>query len=236
MKKILWFIAIIAAFALGWILRPSEKSIPLEEPRILGELTDLARLTGTDYSFQKVIEETCGVYILKFDPTNPAHQTIHGAITEASEEARIELSQENSPIREKRRINEASRFFEDALLTRLDAHPELRCGIPKTAAGKEQRSGYPDLRIEHLASGTVAYLDPKLFEGTSVKSTFRTFYYEPSDQIKVSEDALHFLVGFPHDGRSREWTFGPAEIVDLSKLEVNLKTEFSASNRDLYKK
>jgi len=235
-KFALGFISIIAAFGLGWLLKPVDKIAPPKPGRIVGELTDLARLTGTDYSFQKVIEETCEVYLLEYDPGNPAHRAIRAAIVEASEIVRRELSKKGSALREKRRVNEASRFFEDALLAEIDGRAALSCRIPRNSEGKEQRSGYPDLRIEHLESGTVAYLDPKLFEEGSRDSSFRTFYYEPSKRIKVNEDALHFLVGFPHDGKSQEWTFGTPDIVDLSKLTVNLKTEFSASNRELYRK
>ena len=97
------------------------------------------------------------------------------------------------------------------------------------------RSGYPDLRIEHSASNTVAYLDPKLFEDSSRSSSLRTFYYEPKTTTsKIQEDAIHYLLGFSHDGQDGAWAFGDWELVDLSQLEVRLKTEFQASNRDLY--
>lgn len=146
------------------------------------------------------------------------------------------MSQTDSPARLKRRINEVSALFEDALLNEISAHPDFTCDFPKTKDGKTQRSGYPDLRVEHLPTKTVAYLDPKLFEAKSISSSFRTFYYEPSpDRTKVTEDALHLLIGFPHDGQTRAWTFTAPKLVDLSKLEVTLKAEFSASNRVLYK-
>ena len=133
------------------------------------------------------------------------------------------------------RINEASRFFEDRLLELINAHPDFSCTIPKTTEGKEQRSGYPDLRIQHLPSKTIAYLDPKLYEQKSHDSSFRTFYYEPTDRTsKITEDALHFLLGFAHDGETRAWTFTSWNLVDLSSLELTLKAEFHASNRDVY--
>jgi hypothetical protein len=146
------------------------------------------------------------------------------------------MSRPDSPARAKRRINEVSALFENALRIEIDEHPDFTCSFPKTKEGELQRSGYPDLRVEHLPSKTVVYLDPKLFEETSIKSSFRTFYYEPShENSKVTEDALHLLIGFPHDGRTREWTFGKPRLVDLSDLTVTLKTEFSASNRELYR-
>jgi len=230
----LWLFGGFSLFALGMNLGVSLKKSTGKNHENPSDLQMLANLTGSNYSFAEVIKQNSGVLVLPYEPANEAHLAIHSAVTHASESVRKELSQVNSPIRTKRRINEASRFFEDALLTQLDSLPNFSCQIPKTSEGKEQRSGYPDLRVEHLPSGTVAYLDPKLFEETSIKSSFRTFYFEPSKQIKVTEDALHLLVGFPHDGRAREWTFATAELVDLADLQVNLKAEFSASNRDLY--
>ena len=96
-------------------------------------------------------------------------------------------------------------------------------------------SGNPDLRVEHLPTQTVAYLDPKLFQRNSQQSSLRTFYYEAtSESSKVTEDALHLLLGFPHDGSNGQWKFGKAQLVDLSGLNLKLEVEFSASNKDLY--
>ena len=111
----------------------------------------------------------------------------------------------------------------------------LVCEIPKTKEGHEQRSGYPDLKITDLASGEIFYLDPKLMERGSEKSSFRTFYFEPKDgTLKITEDATHLLVGIEHDGKAGEWTFLGWRLVDLSQLKVRLKAEFQAANRDLY--
>jgi hypothetical protein len=112
----------------------------------------------------------------------------------------------------------------------------LCCDIPPTRDGASQRSGYPDLRITDEPTGTVFYLDPKLVERTAWKSTLRTFYFAPkSSTLKITDDAVHLLLGIEHDGRDGQWTFGPWKIVDLSTLRVRLKAEFQASNKDLYR-
>ena len=145
------------------------------------------------------------------------------------------MNESDSPIKRLRRINEASASFEEVLLAIIDADPNFSCSIPRTSEGKEQRSGYPDLRIEHLPSKTVAYLDPKLYEQKNRTSSLRTFYYEPKKRSsKVQENAHHFLLGFSHDGNDGNWQFLDWELVDLSKLQVRLKAEFQASNRELY--
>lgn len=196
---------------------------------------DLPQLTGKDILFSALIEETRGVTIIPFDAKSAIHQSILEIILRAAEECRTEFSGTNSPLRAVSRINEASRYFEDRLCQKIDASPDFSCGIPLTSSGKQQRSGYPDLRVEHLPSGTVAYLDPKLFAQKSINSTFRTFYYEPtSDSGKITENALHLLLGFPHDSKTRAWTFGDPHLIDLSGLQVMLKAEFHASNKELY--
>ncbi len=67
-------------------------------------------------------------------------------------------------------------------------------------------------------------------------SSLRTFYYEPrGGTSKVHEDAVHLLAGFRHNGESgRKFRLDAWELVDLSKLLVQLKAEFQASNREVY--
>lgn len=200
----------------------------------------LAQDLGTrKFPFVDVVQASCGKKVLAVDATNPSHQDILNTIAEATQATITEFNRANSPVRKLRRINEASRFFEDLLLKKIDAHPTLRCSIPINNQGKRQRSGYPDLHIIHTSpngSQTHAYLDPKLFEKKSAASSLRTFYYEPRSRTnKIQHDALHLLLGISHDGNDGAWTFNGWHLCDLSKFEVRLKAEFQASNRDLYR-
>ena len=201
---------------------------------------DLVRLLLTQdlgartFAFRDVVSASTGREILPATET-PGIEAIRTAIREAAAECLMMFNAPDSPLRGLARINEASRYFEDALRALIDAHEGLTCAIPRTREDKEQRSGYPDLRIEHTASGTAAYLDPKLFEETSRNSSFRTFYYAPKTRSsKIRENACHFLLGIAHNGQDGNWTFRSGELVDLSQLQVRLKAEFQASNRDLY--
>ena len=191
-------------------------------------------LSDRRFSFATIAEACSGKMVLPLDDSE-AHQRVTAAIREALVATLAEMNKEDAPVRKLRRINEASRFFEDGLLARIDAMPGLSCGIPMTRSGDHQRSGYPDLRIVDEASGTVFYLDPKLVERNSAASTFRTFYFEPKDEtLKITDDAVHLLVGIEHDGQTRRWTFTGWRLVDLSTLQVRLKAEFQASNKELY--
>lgn len=189
------------------------------------------------FSFPTVVEGVSGASVLPFDTQSPAGAIILEAIQSGAEHARGVHSAEASPIRSLRRINEGSRFFEETLREHIDSHPDLFCTVPLTTEGAPQRAGYPDLRIEHVESGTVAYLDPKLYEDKSRGSTLRSFYYKlGSGPSKVTENAHHLLLGFVHDGLDGAWSFTGWELLDLAHLNVKLKAEFQASNRDLYTK
>jgi hypothetical protein len=195
------------------------------------------KLEQRTFAFSDVVRASSGKNVIALDPANAAHQRITRAVEAALQKALPLLSQADSPIRKLRRINEASRYFEDALIATINATPGLRCESPPTRNGATQRSGYPDLRITDIATGTIAYLDPKLLEATSLHSTLRTFYYEPKHEtLKINDNAIHLLCGIEHDGKEGVWTFTRFHLIDLSTLRVRLKAEFQASNADLYQK
>jgi hypothetical protein len=197
---------------------------------LLGE-----NLADRTFSFATVAAACSGKRMLPLTE-NPVHLRVTAAITAALKSTLAEFNKPSSPVRELRRINEASKFFEDGIQRHLAATPGLTCEVPPNREGDHQRSGYPDLRIIDLESKLVFYLDPKLIEQGSFESTFRTFYFEPKDEtLKITDDAVHLLVGIEHDGKDQQWTFTGWRLVDLSTLRVRLKAEFQASNAELYK-
>jgi hypothetical protein len=198
---------------------------------LLGE-----KLSDRTFAFATVAEACSGKKVLPLSDA-PAHLRVKQAIDKALRITLAELNSPNSPIRALRRINEASRYFEDGIHKQLNEIPGIRCDVPPTRSGEHQRSGYPDLRIVDVESQGVFYLDPKLVEQGSATSTFRTFYFEPKDEtLKITEDAVHLLVGIEHDGQEHAWRFSGWRLVDLSSLRVRLKAEFQASNADIYRK
>jgi hypothetical protein len=198
---------------------------------LLGE-----NLSERTFLFSTIANACSGKRVIPLDHSL-AHNRVLKAIETALAATLADLNQPSSPVRKLRRINEASKFFEDGILNRINSTPGLRCEVPPTRSGEHQRSGYPDLRITDLETKTVFYLDPKLVEQGSSESTFRTFYFEPKNEtLKITDDAVHLLAGIEHDGKEHEWTFTGWRLVDLSSLRVRLKAEFQASNADLYQK
>ncbi|WP_411847693.1 hypothetical protein AAFN60_10835 [Roseibacillus persicicus] len=187
--------------------------------------------TGTS-PFAQVIEQASGQRVL---PLDSVCEPVLDAIAQAADSTMQKLNEPTSPLIGLRRINEASRFFEDSLLELLDSHPDLRCQIPLTQEGNAQRSGYPDLMLTHEPTGRVYYLDPKLYEASSQESSLRTFYFTPrSKTSKILKNGHHLLIGFAHDGKDGQWQFESWRLVDLSQISLTLKSEYNASNKELY--
>jgi len=187
-----------------------------------------------DIPFTDVLAATTGKKIIPIDPA--ADKAWIDPLSAALDRTLVALNDPKQEIHRSGRINEASRFIEDALRAELNKLPGWNCTIPTIGNGEEQRSGYPDLRLA-LPDGSVVFLDPKLFAADSRTSTLRTFYYEPKTLTnKVHDDARHLLVGIRHNGESGEdlrllgW-----ELIDVSRLRVQLKAEFQASNKDIYR-
>jgi hypothetical protein len=186
--------------------------------------------------FGDVVFAATGKHVLPFNATNTPDRELLAKIAGALDRVLSELNQPDHAAQKEKRINEVSAHFEDSLRAELNRVPGFACEVPKTAAGKHQRAGYPDLRLADQASGRVLYLDVKLFESKSRSSTLRTFYFEPKQQTnKVQDDAHHLLIGFEHIGKTDgHWKFLGWDLVDLSRFKLRLKAEFQGSNRDLY--
>ena len=187
--------------------------------------------------FAEVVQAATGKRVIPFHSTNDVDRALLAKIGTALDKVLVQMNAPDSPAQQQKRINEASSHFENALKAALNETEGFACDFPKTAAGKTQRSGYPDLRLVDKTSGRVIYLDPKLYAANSRNSSLRTFYFEPKKETnKINDDAHHLVAGFEHDGgKAGQWKFLRWELVDLSSFHVRLKAEFQGSNKDLYR-
>jgi hypothetical protein len=191
--------------------------------------------TYKDIPFSEVIEASSGNRVIPLDPNDQVDAMILEELTIAIDATLAEFNQADSPTHSEKRINEVSSHFEVKLKELMEAAPGFTCDYPRTRQGNLQRSGYPDLRIVHEESGRVIYLDPKLVENGSLKSSLRTFYFTPKGETgKVLDDGHHLLIGVEHDGNTGAWKYLRWHLVDLANFRVRLKAEFQASNKDLY--
>lgn len=136
------------------------------------------------------------------------------------------------------RPNEAGNHIEPFV---VDALKDAGLKADKTIAksGKRKAAGYPDIQIEDEWNRTT-YLDCKTYNTLTKDQTFRTFYFSPSKDPKITKDAFHLLMSFELDAAEREGrrAFIPIswQIYTLDKLLIQVKHEFNASNKDLYTK
>ncbi|MEX2579392.1 MAG: hypothetical protein WD342_10065 [Verrucomicrobiales bacterium] len=208
-----------------------------KEPSVESLVSTVLNGGGTfrDVEFAGLVESSTGNLVIPVNPADPVDAEILACLDAALTTILNRFNQPDTPTNSEKRINEVSSYFEEALLEELDAAPELSCEYPRTAKGNLQRAGYPDLMIRHLASGRVAYLDPKLVKQGTLDSSLRTFYFTPRNETnKILRDAHHLLVGVEHDGNTGDWQFLRWHVIDLTRFQVTLKAEFQASNRDIY--
>lgn len=198
-------------------------------------LQEDAQLRGLP--FAEVIFDATGKKVVAIDPRNETDQRVIKQISATLDDVVRRLNAPASAIQRIPRINEVSGHFEDLMRELLDAAPGLSCSFPRTADGRVQRSGYPDLRLVDDETKRVFYLDPKLYAAGSRESSFRSFYFEPKKATnKVLDDAVHLVAGFEHAPRKDGgWQFTRWDLVDLAHFRVKLKAEFQGSNRDLYR-
>ena len=175
--------------------------------------------------------------MLPLDRADQETQRILGEIGRALDEVLVAMNAPDSPARSAKRVNEMSSHFETSLREKLNTRRGFACDFPKTAEGRTQRSGYPDLRLVDKVTGRVLYLDPKLFAAASKHSSLRTFYFEPKRATnKVNDDAHHLIVGISHEKADVSgMQFTHWELIDLANFRVKLKAEFEGSNADLYR-
>jgi hypothetical protein len=134
------------------------------------------------------------------------------------------------------RPNEAGNHIEPFVVEAL-IQVGLRSEKPTSKSGKKKVAGYPDIQIEDEI-GRIVYLDCKTYSTKTKGQSFRTFYFSPSDDPKITRDAFHLLMSFELDRGERkgETAFVPIswQIYTLDRLLIQIKHEFNASNKDLY--
>jgi len=98
------------------------------------------------------------------------------------------------------------------------------------------RGGYPDAYLVE-ESGRKSFLEIKVTTRPNKASPRDFFFTGGKESIrKIDSDGYHLLLGF-HIRKitnADEFVIIGWKLVDLAKLEVNLKAEFNATNPDIY--
>lgn len=200
---------------------------------VLDETNKIKSLGGV--SFSEVIKE---ITKKKIFPATSSYIKTKINILEKCFDKVVENSK-TSPIVVKR-VNELGNALEPILKNQINI-TKLKCDMPKTASGKKQSSGYPDLIIEDGSKSI--YIEVKTYDKNnenSLTSSFRSFYFEPKKETsKVNKDGYHLLIAFGHIGKDKDnvgYVLDDWHLVDLSKLKVFFKGEFQSNNKNMYAK
>ncbi len=183
--------------------------------------------------FNLVIEALTGHRVFKFDKTNHTHLGALEKLRLAALEAGLSINR--SPIKRKR-ANEVGNDIEDYILCALH-RGNIQADIPTTKFGKKKVAGYPDIIFWY--DDIPFYIECKTFKIDALSSSFRTFYFSPADDMKVTFDAVHFLLSFEMDSivdKDGGYRFicKHFKIISLEALSLDVKYEFNSDNKRLY--
>ena len=183
--------------------------------------------------FPVAIKALTGYNVLAFESSQEQNKKLLEQLSEAAQLGGQKAYQEGIFTA---RPNEAGNNIEPFIVEAI-RQVGLKADKPVSKTGKRKAAGYPDIRVED-ESGRVVYLDCKTYSTLTKGQTFRTFYFSPSEDPKITEDAFHLLISFELNIRERkgERAFIPIswQIYTLHRLLIQVKHEFNASNRDLY--
>jgi len=173
--------------------------------------------------FNIVIKAISGKNVLKFDENNPEHKEVLKVLIQVAEEAGRRINEQGIM---RTRANEVGNDIERFVLE-IFKKLEINAKRPK---GKS--AGYPDIEFEF--NGRIYYLECKTFNLENLDSTFRTFYFSPSENFKVEYETIHFMLSYEVVKLKDRYKVKSYKIVSLENLLVDLKPEFNSDNKRLY--
>jgi hypothetical protein len=183
--------------------------------------------------FPVCIKALTGCTVLVFDPSVDQNKILLDYLTKAAQLGGQMAFEEGIYTA---RPNEAGNHIEPFVIDAL-RQVGLKTDKPISKSGKKKAAGYPDIQLEDKFKRTV-YLDCKTYNTLTKDQSFRTFYFSPSKDPKITRDAFHLLMSFEltTEERKGKRAFIPIswQIYTLEKLQIQIKHEFNASNRELY--
>ena len=184
-----------------------------------------------DVPFPIIVEMATDTQVEPFDMSRDEDKVL---VKELSKLADMVMFTFNTNPINKRRINEVSNFLErqiPLIFNQNRGHFRIIKTIKYLG-----RVGYPDGKIVDVYD-RVIYLEIKATQRPDVGSP-RDFYFTPLEETKrkITASGKHCLLGFIISGQPGNFRTIGWKLVDLSKIRVNLKPEFNADNRELYRR
>ena len=177
-----------------------------------------------------VVEALTGHRVLPFNHKNANHaevlKRLNAAATSVAEKIKA-----GGGINS-RRVNEVGNIIEQYVRDALTAQG-MPAGVPAgKKSGKARATGYPD--VTFTFNGEHFYLDCKTYNKGTASASLRTFYLSPSEDPKISRDAVHLILSFETVRNGDIYQLVSHTIISLEKLSLDLKYEFNSDNRRMY--
>ncbi|MFN0278929.1 MAG: hypothetical protein ACKVRN_10035 [Pyrinomonadaceae bacterium] len=180
--------------------------------------------------FDVVIKALTGFDVLEFNRKDAIHQRLLANICTAADDAAEKVLADGGI--KKARPNEVGNAIEAFIKTGLINVGYKDVDTPSGKSGKKKSQGYPD--IEFTAEGNAVYLEVKSYGVGKGGGSMRSFYFSPSDDFKVSKNALHLLIAFEITRKADASFVTGWKIITVDNLLVDVKYEFNSNNPRLY--
>jgi hypothetical protein len=182
--------------------------------------------------FNLVIEAMTGKKVIPFDFNNKDHRKVLCLLKKAAKKAGEEINKEGIS---RERPNEAGNDIESYVRNALNSLG-LRAEIPNVN-GHKKATGYPDIIFWY--KNIPYYLECKTYNSENINTTQRSFYLSPSDEFKVTYDAIHFLLSYEiyvegKRGYKNIYKCKRYKILSIQSLSLDVKYEFNSDNKRIY--
>lgn len=175
--------------------------------------------------FNLIIKSMSGYEVEFFDFQNQVHQEVLQLLIKTGNN----LTNKTYPFNG--RVNEFGNHIERIVKTELNKL-NIKADTPTNSQGKKVSSGYPDIEFEY--KNKKYYLECKTFDKKNINDSFRSFYFSPEKNSKITTSTIHFLISFEKEKVENGYLIKSFKIISLNSMSCNLKSEFNASNKEMY--
>ncbi len=186
-----------------------------------------------DIPFNLVIEVMTGKKVISFDFTKADHKKVLDLLKQSALNAGREINK-TGILRP--RPNEVGNDIEPYVRNALNSLG-LNADIPVGPNGNKKAMGYPDILF--WFNKNPYYLECKTYNIENIGTTQRSFYFSPSDEFKVTYDALHFILSLEiyvagEKGNKHLYKCKHYKILSIESLSLDVKYEFNSDNKRMY--
>lgn len=186
-----------------------------------------------DIPFNLVIESMTDKKVISFDFKDADHQRVLDLLKRGALKAGLAINR-TGILRP--RPNEVGNDIEAYVKSALNSLG-FNADTPTGPKGRKKSTGYPDILF--WFDKNPYYLECKTYNIEIMDTTFRSFYFSPSEEFKVIHDAPHFILSFEvyvagEQGPKHIYKCRHYKILSIESLSLDVKYEFNSDNKRMY--